>query len=99
MSDEDRADSLMRLISQGAGDRIVVSHDSVWCWKGEPFPTYAMDRLSEVMEPTRFDREIIPMLKDRGATEDQIEMLVVDNPRRFFSGDPLKPLKPLNPTS
>jgi len=92
MSDEDRADSLMRLITQGAGDRIVVSHDSVWCWKGEPFPTYAMDQLSEMMEPTRFDREIIPMLKDRGATEDQIEMLVVDNPRRFFSGDPLKPL-------
>jgi predicted metal-dependent phosphotriesterase family hydrolase len=51
-----------------------------------------MDQLSEMMEPTRFDREIIPMLKDRGATEDQIEMLVVDNPRRFFSGDPLKPL-------
>ncbi len=92
MPDEDRADSMMRLIMEGAGDRIVVSHDSVWCWKGEPFPTYAMDQLSEMMEPTRFDREIIPMLKDRGATEEQIEMLVVDNPRRFFSEETLKPL-------
>ena len=43
-----------------------------------------MDRITEAMEPTRFDREVVPMLKERGITEEEIEMLVVDNPRRFF---------------
>lgn len=90
MPDQDRADSLARLIRNGVGDRVVVSHDSVWCWKGEPFPAHAMDRITEAMEPTRFDREVVPMLKERGITEEEIEKLVVDNPRRFFSQESLK---------
>jgi phosphotriesterase-related protein len=36
--DDDRVAALARAIQAGAGDRIVVSHDSVWCWKGQPFP-------------------------------------------------------------
>ncbi|MEZ5166710.1 MAG: hypothetical protein R2695_09520 [Acidimicrobiales bacterium] len=38
VTDDDRAESLARLVRQGAGDRLVVSHDSVWCWKGNPWP-------------------------------------------------------------
>ena len=89
MPDGERAAALARLIVAGAGDRVVVSHDSVWCWKGEPFPAHAMDRLVALMEPTRFDREIVPMLVDLGVTTEQIDTLVVDNPRRFFEGAPL----------
>jgi len=92
MSDEDRVDALVRLLRKGAGDRVVVSHDSVWCWRGEPFPSHAMSQLAEVMEPTRFDREIVPMLIDRGVTQAEIDKLVVDNPRRFFAGEPLPAL-------
>jgi predicted metal-dependent phosphotriesterase family hydrolase len=48
-----------------------------------------MDRLGELFDPTRFDREIIPMLLESGVDPAEIEALVVDNPRRFFTGEPL----------
>jgi len=92
MPDVDRVASLVRLFEQGAGDRVVVSHDSVWCWRGEPFPPALAGRVSDLFDPTRFDREIVPMLHDSGVTDEQIEMLVVDNPRRFFEGVPLAEL-------
>ena len=93
MPDVDRVTSLVRLLELGAGDRIVVSHDSVWCWRGEPFPAAAAGLLSDVFDPTRFDREIVPMLHDHGVTDEQIDVLVVDNPRRFFEGAPLPELR------
>ena len=89
MPDVERVASLVRLLDRGAGDRVVVSHDSVWCWRGEPFPAAAMGRLADVFDPTRFDREIVPMLHDSGVTAGQVDALVVDNPRRFFEGEPL----------
>ena len=35
-------------------------------------------------------RKILPALRERGVTDDQIRQLLVDNPRRYFetSGDP-----------
>ena len=92
MPDVDRVASLVRLLEQGAGDRVVVSHDSVWCWRGEPFPPALVERAGDMFDPTRFDREIVPMLHDQGVTDEQIDMLVVDNPRRFFEGVPLADL-------
>ena len=87
--DTDRVAALTEVIRRGYGDRVVVSHDSVWCWQGEPFPARSMDRLGELFDPTRFDREIIPMLLEAGVDPAGIEALVVDNPRRFFTGEPL----------
>ena len=87
--DTDRVAALTEVIRRGYGDRVVVSHDSVWCWQGEPFPARSMDRLGELFDPTRFDREIIPMLLEAGVDPAEIEALVVDNPRRFFTGEPL----------
>ena len=92
MPDVDRVASLVRLLGRGAGDRLVVSHDSVWCWRGEPFPAAAAGRLADLFNPTRFDREIVPMLHDHGVTDEQVDMLVVENPRRFFEGVPLAEL-------
>jgi phosphotriesterase-related protein len=92
MPDVERVASLARLLDRGAGDRVVVSHDSVWCWRGEPFPAVAMGRLTDLFDPTRFDREIVPMLHDSGVTAEQVDALVVDNPRRFFEGELLPSL-------
>ena len=30
----------------------------------------------------------LPMLKERGVSEDQIDHILRDNPQRFFSGEP-----------
>ena len=74
----------------GAGDRVVVSHDSVWCWRGAPVPDPAVfEAMSQVWNPLHFSRRIAPMLREGGATEEQIEALLVDNPRRYFTGETL----------
>ena len=88
--DAERVSSLLRLLSSGAGDRVVVSHDSVWCWRGEPIPELALfEEMSKIWNPLHFTTRIVPKLKEGGATDEQIETLLVDNPRRFFSGEKL----------
>ncbi len=86
VTDEDRAASLATLVAAGAGDRIVVSHDSVWCWKGNPWPVSLREMIIERFVPTRFDHEIIPMLQNAGVGDDAINRLTHDNPRNFFEG-------------
>ena len=86
-SDADRAGSLAKLIDAGFGDRLVVSHDSVWCWRGHQ-PTIA-PAMAEVWHPGNFSTRVVPMLRDLGVTDDQIDELILHNPRRFFSGEAL----------
>jgi phosphotriesterase-related protein len=91
--DAKRVASLVKLIRAGAGDRVVVSHDSVWCWKGEPIPFERMSALSaEAFDPTFFSRKIIPRLREEGIAEEAIEALLVANPRRYFEGGKLPAL-------
>ena len=89
VSDEDRAAALSRLIAAGAGDRAVVSHDAVWCWKGGPWPPHMRERVFERFDPTRFDREIIPLLTDLGVDEADIHRLTHENPQAYFEGSAL----------
>jgi len=88
--DEKRVEALLRLLRVGRGAQVVVSHDTVWCWRGEPignpelFATAAKN-----WEPGHFLRRIAPRLKDGGASDDDIDLLLRENPRRFFSGEPI----------
>lgn len=90
--DEKRVASLAAAIQAGGGDRCIVSHDSVWCWKGQPFPPGMLEAVPDAFDPTHFDRKIVPRLKERGITDAQIDRLVVENPRRFFEGGKLEAL-------
>jgi phosphotriesterase-related protein len=90
--DTERVASLVRLLEAGAGDRVVVSHDSVWCWRGEPIPSALLGEMTERWNPTHFSRRIVPRLLDAGVGDAAIEALLVDNPRRFFAGEPLAAL-------
>jgi phosphotriesterase-related protein len=90
--DTERVASLAKLIAAGAGDRVVVSHDSVWCWRGEPIPPALLAPMVEVWNPTHFSRRIVPQLREAGVTDTEIDALLVDNPRRFFAGEPLPAL-------
>ena len=88
--DEKRVASLVKLIRSGAGDRIVVSHDSVWCWRGEPFPPEILANIGDdAFDPTFFSNKIIPKLREAGVTDEEIDRLLIDNPRRFFEGEKL----------
>jgi phosphotriesterase-related protein len=91
--DAKRVASLVRLIRAGAGDRVVVSHDSVWCWKGEPIPAERLAAIGdEAFDPTFFSRKIIPRLREEGIAEQAIDDLLVANPRRLFEGGKLPAL-------
>jgi phosphotriesterase-related protein len=85
--DEQRIAALLRLIAAGATSRVVVSHDSVWCWRGQPIPTAAiLEAMTKTWNATHFFERIVPRLLEGGATAEDIETLLVDNPQRFFSG-------------
>lgn len=88
--DARRVASLLALIRRGAGSRVVVSHDSVWCWRGEPIPNSEdFAELLALWTPSHFFERIVPQLKEGGATDADIHMLLVENPRRFFAGEAL----------
>jgi phosphotriesterase-related protein len=88
--DKERVASLLRLIKRGAASRVVVSHDSVWCWKGDPIGNaQLLAQLEKIWTPAHFTREIVPRLLEGGATKADIDTLLVANPRRYFAGEPL----------
>jgi len=91
--DEVRVQSLLKLLEAGAAARVVVSHDSVWCWRGQPIPApEAFASVLEVWNPIHFSTRIVPRLKAGGATDQQITTMLEENPRRFFEGGALPAL-------
>jgi phosphotriesterase-related protein len=77
---------LLKLIERGASTRVVVSHDTVWCWRGKPLAP------NPVWRPSRFSQDVVPMLLAGGASKQHIDRLLVENPRRYFAGEPLPAL-------
>ncbi len=45
--------------------------------------------MTQTWNPLHFTKRIVPKLLESGATQEQIEALLVDNPRRFFAGEKL----------
>jgi phosphotriesterase-related protein len=85
--DAERVRSLVALLGKQWQQQIVVSHDSVWCWRGEPIPAAISAGLDEtIFNPTHFHDHIIPQLLAAGVSQAQIDTMLVDNPRRFFAG-------------
>ena len=86
--DEQRIAALLALLAKDQQRQLVLSHDSVWCTRGEPFPQEILATVdSEVLfNPTHIHDHIIPRLLEAGVSQDQIDTMLVDNPRRFFSG-------------
>ena len=89
--DEQRVLSLTALLQKQRERQIVISHDSVWCTRGQPFPADLLAAVDpEVLfNPTHFHRNIVPRLLQGGVTQGQIDTMLVDNPRRFFAGEVL----------
>ena len=87
--DEQRVDALVALLIKEQEQRIVVSHDSVWCTRGMPIPREMIEAMDpdKLFDPTHFHRNIIPQLLARGVGQSQIDAMLIDNPRRFFRGE------------
>lgn len=85
--DEMRETVLIGLIGMGYGDRIMLSHDTVNCWCGRtPNMNEEVMQLVSGWHPTHLFDDVIPDLIKAGISEEQIESMFVDNPRRTFGG-------------
>jgi phosphotriesterase-related protein len=81
-----RIELLLKLLSKGYVDQIMLSNDSVWYWLGRPLnPDEYHRKLIKNWHTTYLFEGIIPRLEQRGVTKEEIETILIDNPRKFFS--------------
>lgn len=79
---EERALVIRELISSGYQDRIMLSHD--WNVGATSTPCWYLSREDNPDGWTMVSLKVLPRLKELGATEDDINQIMVNNPRRFF---------------
>jgi phosphotriesterase-related protein len=79
---EDRVNTVVRLCERGHANKMVLSHDAA-C-----FNDWLPERPLPAMLPNwhylHIHDDVIPALKARGITDGQIEMMLIENPRRIF---------------
>jgi len=83
---DQRVDVIVELCKRGYADRMVLSHDAS-CWIDWVQPV--SEELRAAMSPNwhylHIHNDVLPMLRERGVSEDQIEQMLVRNPRDYFS--------------
>jgi phosphotriesterase-related protein len=79
---EQRADMIAALVERGYADRITLSHDSCAFIGGIP-RALREERLPE-WRLTHIIEDVLPMLRERGVSDDDIEQMTIRNPRRIF---------------
>jgi phosphotriesterase-related protein len=90
LPDEVRVKNVLKLAESGHTRNILLSHDSIVCWQGRPVPF--ANRYEDVLQmlpdwrPTSILTKIVPQLRAGGLGDADIETILVDNPRRFFTG-------------
>lgn len=85
---EQRVRTIAALCEQGYADRIVLSHDAA-CYM-DYFAGDAAQRALAAAAPNwhylHITEDVLPALRALGTTEDQIDTMLVDNPRRYLAG-------------
>jgi len=82
--DEERIPIIIGLAGVGYADKIMFSHDGTAYWLGKPFSWFEISPTFKAY-PTHTFKTIIPALKAGGVTDEQINAMLVDNPRRLFA--------------
>lgn len=75
--DDIRADNLYKLVEEGYGDRIVLSLDITRKSQLKKYGGYGHSYIVEFF---------IPMLLKNGISQKDIDMMLIENPKRFFGG-------------
>jgi phosphotriesterase-related protein len=83
--DRERLAVLIGLLGIGFERQLVLSHDTVWCWRGRA-PKLPPELLPH-WKPTYVFESIVPALRSAGVPEGKIRTMLVDNPRRYFTGE------------
>jgi phosphotriesterase-related protein len=79
---EDRVSTVVSLCEQGYADRMVLSHDAS-CFI-DWFDPALMRQVAPNWHYTHISDDVLPTLEARGVDKEQIELMLVDNPRRIF---------------
>jgi phosphotriesterase-related protein len=87
-SDEARLKTLLELLKRGFAGQIMLSHDRIACAPGRGgLVSENIGRKLVNWSFTNIFKNIIPALKSSGITDDQINMMMINNPRRLFGGE------------
>lgn len=83
LPDEARVRTVLALLHQGYGDRMVLAHDTAFyshvtppSWRARHAPNWRFDRIP---------RTIVPMLIEGGASDADVDRMLVTNPRRLLA--------------
>jgi phosphotriesterase-related protein len=78
---EGRCDIVVEMCRRGYADRMVLSHDAA-CYIDwiDPNVVAAMTQWNYL----HIEDDVLPYLREHGVTEDQIDTMLVANPRRYF---------------
>jgi phosphotriesterase-related protein len=79
-----RVEVLARLCAEGYAGRMVLSHDAN-CWT-DMLSEDAKRRTRPLWHYNHISDDILPALRKAGVSEDQIEQMLVRNPRAIFEG-------------
>ena len=82
---EQRVATIVEMVKRGYADRMALSHDCT-CW-AYYLPSDALRR--ELMPDHRYShvcRKVVPALLEAGVSQAEIDIMMIDNPRRHFEG-------------
>ena len=81
---EDRVNTVAALAREGYADRMVLSHDA------SCYSDFYSEEIRMAILPrwgyTHISDDVLPALRERGVTDEQITAMLVDNPCRYFAG-------------
>lgn len=81
-----RLDTIVALAERGYAGQMVLAHDAS-CYIDD-FPGVEAQAAKEQIAPnwnlTHISTDVLPMLKERGVTDEQIRQMLVQAPRRYF---------------
>jgi phosphotriesterase-related protein len=79
---EDRVNTVAELCKRGYADRMILSHDAN-CFT-DWFPPELHEQVTPDWHFLHIDNDVLPALRERGVTEQQIDQMLVHTPRDFF---------------
>lgn len=79
---EDRVSTVAKLCELGHAGKMVLSHDAA-CFN-DWLPEAALPVITPNWNFLHIHNDVIPALKQRGVTDEQVRTMLVDNPRRIF---------------
>ena len=76
------------LATEGRADRVVLGHDAACSMQHftDDFGKRKLAELAPDWNYTFIPKVVVPMLREQGVTEDQLETMLVTNPVRYFLG-------------